>query len=204
MIALSETTLELLAWRHIETLPDEQVFQLLFDDEYRVRTLAGRVIHLRGTDYLFEKTCTLQHEEKAYLRDLCAFILGQIQVSKLEQIQQIPNILFALAQDKRIQVKESAIYAFGHFYCRHAEEIPVSNEILSMILSYSKHPSTSIRCAVAFSLMSMPDCLAVRQTIDELRDDDDFDVCDWADIALEVFDEKKLEREKESLSSSCK
>lgn len=199
---MASDELKILAQKYVESLTDEQVFQLAFNPEYDVRIIVGRVIHLRGTDYLFEKTCTLQHEEKAYLRELCAFVLGQIKVSKLEQIQQIPNILFALAQDKRIQVKESAIYAFGHFYCRHAEEIPVSNEILSMILSNSKHPSTSIRRAVAFSLISMPDCLAVHQTIDELRDDDDFDVCDWADIALEVFDEKKLEREKDNPSSS--
>lgn len=197
MISLKLTTLEYLAWWYVETLTDEQVFELLFNDEYRVRAIAGRVIQLRATDFLFEKTCSLQqYKTPYYLQELCAFILGQIEISKPEYIQQIPNILFALAQDKRIQVKESAIQSFGHFYSRHATKVPVTDEILTMILANSKHPSATIRFAVACVLKNMPDCLAVRQTIDELLDDDDFDVQDWADFALEMLDEKKLEREK--------
>lgn len=193
MVVSDITKLEFLAWRYVDTLPDKQVFELLFNEEDKVRETAGRVIQQRATDFLFEKVCALQHEPKAYLREICAFILGQIQFSRLEQQNKILEILVHLAQDKRIRVKATALQSFGYFYTWH--EIPVTNEILNLTLANSKHPSASVRFAVTYSLSVMPDCPAVRQAIDELLDDENFDVRDWADFALEMLDEEREKRE---------
>lgn len=129
MIIFNHTEVEGLAWRYMETLTDEPLFQLLYSDEDVVRTLASMTIQLRATDFLFHQVLTLQDAKPYYLREVCAYILGQIKVDKIEYLQQIPEVLFKLSQDKRLLVKSAAICALGHFYGFHRDKIPVSDDI---------------------------------------------------------------------------
>lgn len=188
MIIFNHTEVEGLAWRYMETLTDEPLFQLLYSDEDVVRTLASMTIQLRATDFLFHQVLTLQDAKPYYLREVCAYILGQIKVDKIEYLQQIPEVLFKLSQDKRLLVKSAAICALGHFYRFHRDKVPVSDEIYQMILNASKHKSAGIRSALAFSLSKMPDCEEVRQTLHRLLEDEDIDVQEWAEVALEILD----------------
>lgn len=188
MIICKDTIVENFAWRYIKSLPDDELFILLDSDENVVRTLAAMTIQLRATDFLFHQVLTLQDAKPYYLREVCAYILGQIKVDKIEYLQQIPEVLFKLSQDKRLLVKSAAIYALGHFYAYHNETVPVSNDIYQMILSASKHKSAGIRSASAFSLSKMPDCEEVRQTLHRLLEDEDIDVQEWAEVALEILD----------------
>lgn len=180
--------LEILAKQYMETLDDTQVFRLLYEKEYLVRMNAGIVIQLRATDFLFHQVLTLQDAKPYYLREVCAYILGQIKVDKIEYLRQIPEVLFKLSQDKRLLVKSAAICALGHFYGFHRDKVPVSDEIYQMILNASKHKSAGIRSASAFSLSKMPDCEEVRQTLHLLLEDEDIDVQEWAEVALEILD----------------
>lgn len=188
MIIFNHTEVEGLAWRYMETLTDEPLFQLLYSDEDVVRTLASMTIQLRATDFLFHQVLTLQDAKPYYLQEVCAYILGQIKVDKIEYLRQIPEVLFKLSQDKRLLVKRAAICALGHFYRFHRDKVPVSDEIYQMILNASKHKSAGIRSASAFSLSKMPDCEEVRQTLHRLLEDEDIDVQEWAEVALEILD----------------
>lgn len=188
MIRLNDTEVEGLAWCYMKTLTDESLFQLLDSDEDVVRTLASMTIQLRATDFLFHQVLTLQDAKPYYLREVCAYILGQIKVDKIEYLRQIPEVLFKLSQDKRLLVKRAAICALGHFYRFHRDKVPVSDEIYQMILNASKYKSAGIRSASAFSLSKMPDCEEVRQTLHRLLEDEDIDVQEWAEVALEILD----------------
>lgn len=188
MIALVDTELDILAYKHIQTLRDDDVFQLLSNDEYRVRSLASKIIQMRATAPLFNKVLTLQNQEPYYLREVCAYILGQFKTENVEQLKAIPPILLTLTKDKSIQVKVSAICALGHFCSYHKDLIDDFDEILTALLKYQSHKSSNIRGSVAFALASMPDCETVRTALNELLQDDDIDVQEWAEVALEILD----------------
>lgn len=89
--------------------------------------MAGRAIQLRGSDELFNKVISLKDANKYYLREICAFVLGQFKTAQADLLAQIPPILFNLAQDKSISVKTTAIYSFGHFYGYHPMNLPLSD-----------------------------------------------------------------------------
>lgn len=107
---------------------------------------------------------------------------------------QIPPILFTLAQDKSVSVKTTAIYSFGHFYCYHPMRLPlldIDAQVRQLILTNATHHLTSVRTSCAYALASMPDDDEVRQTLNTLLGDEQIEVSEWAEVALEILDDKK-------------
>lgn len=188
MSDIFEHEINILAYQHIQTLDDEEVFKLVNYHEYTVRHLAGMVAQLRATDYLFHQVLTLQNAKPYYLRETCAFILGQFKTENTEQLKAIPPILLTLTQDKSIQVKVSAICALGHFFRYHKDLLGDFDDVLNTVLKYQHHKSSNIRGSVAFALASMPDCETVRTALNKLLQDDNIDVQEWAEVALEILD----------------
>ena len=188
MSDIFEYEINILAFQHIQTLEDDEIFKLVNHHNSTVRHLAGMATQLRATTPLFHKVLTLQNEQPYYLREVCAYILGQFKTEQLEQLNAIPPILLKLTQDKSTQVKASAICALGHFCRYHKDLIKDFDEILNAILKHQHHKSANIRGSVAFALASMPDCETVRTVLNELLQDDDMDVAEWAEVALEILD----------------
>lgn len=188
MISIPTNEIEIMASKYAFTLDNKAVFQLLYENEHLVRSIGARVIQMRATTHLFNKVLTLQNQKPYYLREVCAYILGQFKTEKLEQLNAIPPILLKLTQDKSTQVKASAICALGHFCSYHKDLIENFDEILTAILYHQHHKSADIRGSVAFALASMPDCEKVRTALNELLQDDDIDVQEWAEVALEILD----------------
>lgn len=76
MIYEVKNEVEILAYKYIEGQDDETVFKYLQDIDGKVRTIAGRVAQLRGSDDLFNQVIALKGADKYYLREICAFVLG--------------------------------------------------------------------------------------------------------------------------------
>lgn len=188
MSDIFECEINILAYQYIQTLNDDEIFKLVNHHNFTVRHLAGMATQLRATTHLFNKVLTLQNQKPYYLREVCAYILGQFKTEKLEQLNAIPPILLKLTQDKSTQVKASAICALGHFCRHHKDLVEDFDEILNTILKYQYHKSADIRGSVAFALASIPDCEKVRTALNELLQDDDIDVQEWAEVALEILD----------------
>lgn len=194
MIYDIQTEVEILAYKYLESQTDETVFKYLQDIDGKVRTIAGRIAQLRGSDDLFNQVITLKDADKYYLREICAFVLGQFKTTRADFLVQIPPILFTLAQDKSVSVKTTAIYSFGHFYRHHPMSLPLSDidaQVRQLILSNSTHRLPSVRVSVAYALSSMIDDDDVRQTLNTLLDDEHIEVSEWAEVSLEILDDKK-------------
>lgn len=184
---------EILAYKYMESQDDETVFDYLQDTDGKVRTIAGKSIQLRGSDELFYQVISLKNAQKYYLRELCAFILGQFKTVNQDILAQIPPILLALSKDNSISVKTTAIYALGHFYGCHSMNLPLSDiddKIRKMILSYSTHPTSSVRVSCSFALGNLPDDKTVRATLNQLLNDENAEVSEWAEVSLEILDNK--------------
>ena len=194
MIYETDGEVAFLAYQYLESQTDETVFKYLQDIDGKVRTIAGKVIQLRGSDDLFNQVITLKDADKYYLRENCAFVLGQFKTTRADFLAQIPPILFTLAQDKSVSVKTTAIYSFGHFYCYHPMRLPLSEidqQVRQLILTNATHALPSVRTSCAYALASMPDDDEVRQTLNTLLYDEDIDVSEWAEVSLEILDDKK-------------
>lgn len=121
-------------------------------------------------------------------------MLGQFKTTRADFLVQIPPILFTLAQDKSVSVKTAAIYSFGHFYCYHPMRLLLSDidaQVRQLILSNSTHRLPSVRTSCAYALASMTDDDEVRQTLNTLLGDEQIEVSEWAEVALEILDDKK-------------
>lgn len=132
MISLTISTLEILAWKGTERLSDDEVLELLFDDDYKVRSIAGRVIQLRGNRYLFTKILDLTENQSSFLREISAFILGQFDTPTKGYRDKSLPILSKLIKDEDFEVRAAAISSIGHLYNDDKDCMPdvISNELL--------------------------------------------------------------------------
>ncbi len=193
MICNLKSEVDFLAYKYLEGQDDEVLFNYLHDLDAKVRTIAGKVIQLRGSDELFEKVIGLKNTKTYYLREICAFILGQFKTARQDFLAQIPVVLLELSKDNSISVKTTAMYALGHFYGYHPMSLPLSKidkQVKDTLLSYSTHHLSSVRVSCAFALSGLPDEKAVRDTLNQLLDDECSEVSEWAEVSLEILDDR--------------
>jgi HEAT repeat protein len=101
----SSSTLRLLASRELARWPLGAVYNLLFDEDEAVRTLAARQMHLRGDKTIFEKVVALASATDVRYRALCAFVLGQLGAPHAPFKEASIPILLQLISDERAEAR---------------------------------------------------------------------------------------------------
>ena len=174
--------LEILAFKGAETLSSDELFQLLFDDDDIVRTISATVLHLRGDPQLFNKILELATHQDAYVRDFCAFLLGQYGTPEKPYRELSIDTLLKLIKDDSYEVRAGAAAALGHLYYK---DMPPLVEEALFKAAYDR--SATVRLSVACALGSSTDMKKAEKILKNMLNDKSQNVAEWAEVGLEIL-----------------
>lgn len=133
------------------------------------------ILHLRGTQEVFDAAVLLCHSRCTAEQTLGANILGQLGVPEHTFPDESVDILLALIQpDRDADVLDAACIALGHIH--EPRSIPA-------ICTLASHSNSEVRYAVAYALAGFTDEFAI-ETLILLTSDPEESVRDWTMFAL--------------------
>jgi len=182
----SSSTLRMLASQALKAWGTSAILKLLSDEDYVVRTLAARELHVRGSQEVFEHTLQLETGIESEKRELCAFILGQLGTPEMPfKLSSFP-ILRRLAADSDSGVRAAAVAALGHL-CYAG--MPPDVEKLLQVSASDENPE--VRACTAISLGNASASNETLRTLEILLEDSDSQVRGFAEVGLEILQCKK-------------
>ncbi|PCI78322.1 MAG: hypothetical protein COB20_06785 [SAR86 cluster bacterium] len=178
----STSTLAMLAGEALKNWEISGLVTLLADSNRIARMAAARELQLRGGAEVFSEVVKLSISKDVHLREMCAFILGQLGTpEKPFRIKALP-ILISLIEDAAAVVRAAAAAAFGHL-C--SEEMP--EEVEKLLILAASDSSSSVRACVAFSLGSASINQEVETILTKLSNDASDEVREYAQLGLELI-----------------
>lgn len=179
---LSESTLRLLASQALKEWSDKAVINVLTDDDYVVRTLAARELHMRSSNEVFAKIIELSHSTKPEVREICAFVLGQLGTPNMPfREQSVPDLLRLLTDDNE-NVRAASAAAIGHAF---VSGMPISVE--KALYHAAKDSESLVRCCVASALGSATNVKEAMKTLNILSKDADQQVREYALLGQDIL-----------------
>jgi hypothetical protein len=174
----SESTLRLILWKALESYPTNELCELLSDPDPIVRTSAAKQLHLRADPSILRYGMELCTREKAYLREIGAFVLGQLGTPKFPFRSEAIGVLARLlSRDRSAIVRSAAAAALGHLGADEAKQV---------LLKLTKDQSQSVRLSIAFALGRVSANDAVRNALRRLTRDRNQEVREWARLSQEL------------------
>lgn len=171
-------TIRALVWQALKQYRNEHLYQFLHDKSPIVRTIAARELQIRGAKDTFRKMEILARSESAVLKELCAFILGQLGTPKAPYKNESIPYLLALSADKSPNVRSAAIAALGHLRADDKQTI---------ILKAAKDKSPKVRLAAAAALIHLKRSASSTKCLKQLCKDRNREVRSWAQTSLEFL-----------------
>jgi HEAT repeat protein len=181
----SSSTLRLLASRELAHWPLEAVYNLLFDEDEAVRTLAARQLHLRGDATIFDQVAPLAAVADARYRALCAFVLGQLGTPHAPFKGASIPILLQLISDEHPRVRVWAADALGRL-CHGG----MSQEVEQALARAACDHDPAVRGAVAVALGNASSGKWALPVLEVLLQDVDPEVREDAELGREILLEK--------------
>lgn len=181
---LSESTLRFILWEALGTYSTPALLKLLDDDDYIVRTAAAKQLQRRSEEIVFETAKAKTTDQKAYKREIGAFLLGQLGSPNLPYKSQSIHALLRLLEDSDSEVRAASVAALGHL----GSVIPFDDEkILNKSLMLLNDSSDEVRVCLAFALGSFLKTENLVSALTTLRRDTNKDVVEWASTSLEII-----------------
>jgi HEAT repeat protein len=178
----SDSTLRLILWKALQKYSTARLCALLSDNDTIVRTAAAKQLHLRGNKVVYRKALELCANENGELREIGAFLLGQLGTPKRPFRKQSISILVnLLVNDPFHEVRAAAAGALGHLQATEA-----SNELLCI----AGDSSPEVRACVAFALGTLKHSREIETTLRNLSQDENNEVREWAELSLEILEDK--------------
>ncbi len=174
--------LEILAFKGAETLSSDELFQLLFDDDDIVRTIVAKVLQLRGDAQIFERVLDLASHQNAYVRDFCAFLLGQYGTPEKPYRELSINTLLKLIKDNNYEVRAGAAAAIGHLYYKDMPQL-----VEEALFKAASDRSATVRADVACALGSSTDTEKAEKILKNMLNDKSQNVVEWAEVGLDIL-----------------
>ena len=184
---MSTSTLRQVFWEAIKDYAVQDLLRLIRDEDAIVRTYAAKQLHLRATDEVFEEAEQLVASSEHDLREIGAFLLGQLGTPKKPYRSQSLPLLVPLVRDQCHEVRAAAISAVGHL---GVDSLIDSHSAVGCIIEASRDKIPEVRAAAAFSLSSFSDEGQTVPVLQRLTKDSDNDVREWAELSLEIIDER--------------
>ncbi|MDF2074568.1 HEAT repeat domain-containing protein [Pseudomonas mendocina] len=181
---LSESKLRFILWEALRGYTDDELFELLPDDDVILRTMAAKVLQLRPSDHVFMRALDLCSGEDDGLREIGAYILGQLGLPALPYADQSIPVLKRLLRDDEADVRAAAVAAIGHI----GSSVPGGlrePDVIRLVISLADDPVAMVRTCCAYALSSLASTSDVLLAIEKLRNDQDLDVREWADFSSE-------------------
>lgn len=180
----SDSTLRLIVWKALQRYSTAKLIALLSDHDPIVRTSSAKQLHLRGSKTVFRKAAELCEQERDDLREIGAFLLGQLGTPKRPfRKESIPIVSNLLMNDSSHQVRAAAAAAIGHLGATEA-----SRELIDM----AGDSSPEVRACIAFALGAMKPSQEIANVLRSLSHDQDNEVREWAELSSEILQEKSL------------
>lgn len=160
------------------------LFELLRDKDVIVRSAAARELQVRGTSAVFHKAKELLNDSEDTVRELSAFVLGQLGTPKRPfRSQSITLLVDLLKKEESPSVITAGLASLAHLKAR---------EVIETQLRFRQHAARDVRSSLAFAIgyANAPakapsnQALVVLQT---LRRDQSRSVRDSAALALELI-----------------
>ena len=159
--------------------PTDELLDLLCDEDEVTSHAAATAFQRRGERAAFERGVELTRDERVYVREKAAFLLGQLGYNDGKPFgeESAPVLEAMLNSDPSNEVRASAAAALGHLNAISARD--------SLVLAVDD-ADAEVRYAAAFALsgMASPEIFPV---IERIRRDPDGDFADWGEIAMESF-----------------
>ena len=166
------STLRLLVYQALKHYTEEALLPMLEDGCSIVRTAVARELQLRGGEPTFARASMLLQSPKAGDREIAVFLLGQLGTPHFPFRQQAcPLVEARLIEDQVEAIREAAAATLGH---------QASTASVPILLRAATDPSATVRAAVAASLGQFRAEPRVAKVLDELAQDSDEAVRDWA------------------------
>jgi HEAT repeat protein len=177
-----------LVWQGLKQCRTKVLFQFLHDRDVIVRSASARELQIRGGKLVFKETAQLLESDNKNIRELAAFILGQLGTPKRPfKAKSIRLLLRLLQSETNAVVRATAITSLGHLMARNAVEY---------VVSFAGDPSPSVRDAVTFAIGKIYceklDVLPTRikRLLNKLCHDKSRDVRAGAKLAIELIEAK--------------
>jgi HEAT repeat protein len=172
-------------WSAFTTLSEDKLFECALDEDRILRTAAARQIQLRASDACFNFAMSLVNSHRFDHREISAFILGQIGISRPELVAISIPPLTKLLDDPYYEVRATAIYALSYRCDDTGADFPL---ILERVINLASDEAPFVRLA-ASHFLGFVYTESARQALEVLRDDYDTDVRKDAAYGLELHRE---------------
>jgi HEAT repeat protein len=137
-------SLRQLVWQALKACPTIALFQFLEDRDVIVRSAAARELQLRGGRAAFERARQLLTSRGTTIREMGAFLLGQLGTPKRPYKKKSTKLLLGLLRaESNPVVRATAITSLGQLK---------AVEALRQITAFSKDRSPAVRGSVAFAI----------------------------------------------------
>lgn len=173
---LEKSTLRLLVFQALKQYATNALLPMLVDKDAIVRSAVARELQIRGGEDVFLAAKKLATFERHEMREIAAFLLGQLGTPALPyRTQSIPLLKVHLTDDYH-EVRSAAAAALGHLHADGA---------LNELLSLADDAESDVRECVAFALgliRANEESIAVLRRLSEEQNKD---VRECAEFALE-------------------
>jgi HEAT repeat protein len=168
---------------HCDTLDDDGLFALIFEANYSLRTAAAIRIMYRGGEHNYMRAYELCFHKNFKLREIGAFILGEVIWTSSEVERDIRRLLQRLAlEDTSSRVRARAVASLGmRCSCFHKICRPLVNIFSSVI----NDRSPLVRSALAAIILYVPSKKII-PLAEQLLMDEDQNVRHWAAFSTGV------------------
>jgi len=137
-------SLRLLVWQASKQYRTAALWQFLYDRDVIVRSATARELQIRGGKLVYEQTKKLLKDDSKTIRELAAFILGQLGTPKRPfKTASTRDLLRLIKFEKNATVRATSICSLGQLKATKA---------LATIISFSHDPSPAVRGSVAFAI----------------------------------------------------
>lgn len=141
------SVLNSLLWQAVRNSPTQYLHALLYEPNSVIRTFAARELQVRNDPGTFEQSVEMSKDKRVYVREMAAFVLGQLGTPSYPYKRKSVPILIGLAGDRSSSVRATAVSALGHLKALEAS---------SVIIKAANDSSAQVRVSAAFALRMLP------------------------------------------------
>lgn len=167
---------EIQLWQISKKLTTQELLKRLYHKNEEIRYAAAKELQLRGEKVTFLNAIALCEDAQADLREIGAFLLGQLGTPTFPFAKESLPLLIKLFQHDGIaQVRATAAASLGHL--RDAEVIPFFAQGIA-------DPDDNVRQSIAFALGCFQGNVNIVRPLTFLLKDRNSDVRSWAAFGL--------------------
>lgn len=185
----TNSTIRLLVFQGLQKWDTKSIFELLYDEDYIVRSAAARELQIRGEEWTFKKLQNLVANPIPYVREISAFTLGQLGNPKYPFKKQSIPLLKKMLFDDDPEVRAAAVAAFGHL-----GTYDISGFIEDQLIAMTSDESEEMRESLAYTLGSSSGSEKVIEALTFLLNDNSEGVRSWAATSIELLEDKNQEK----------